>query len=126
VHHILVVRGCAKTVVSPEFAAYGGTCIGERWPDLRIPRSFADVLRGAIWEPVLCEQRHQGEQPEQGWGGATDRRISPLPLRLQTEVAMCFREGDFALPAQEEPGPDLLGRLVKVGTQERLGGELVL
>jgi len=75
VHHILVVRGCAKTVVSPKFAAYGGKGIGERWPDLRIPRSFQDVLRGAVWEAVLCEQGHQGAQPEQGWGGATDRRV---------------------------------------------------
>jgi len=93
VHHILVARGCVKTVVSPEFAAYGGKSIGERWPDLRIPRSFQDVLRGAVWEAVLCEQRHQREQPEERWGGATDRRIRPLPLRLQTEVTMCFLEG---------------------------------
>ncbi|WP_342669137.1 hypothetical protein [Belnapia moabensis] len=37
-----------------------------------------------------------------------------------------FLEGDFQLPALDEPAQDLIGRAVQVGAQQGLRGELLL
>jgi hypothetical protein len=88
-----------------------------------IPRRLPDAAR---WprHALVREQGHQREQAEQRRGGAGDRQVRPLPLRLHAEVLPCFLEGDLQLPALDEPRQDLLGRRLRVGAEQGLRLEL--
>ena len=60
----------------------------------------------------------QGEQAEQGRGGAQDRKIGPLPLGLDAEVAANFGQSDLNPPPADDPAQDLCGFGIEVGAQE--------
>ena len=61
-----------------------------------------------------------GEQAEQDRCGAQDRLIRPLALGFDAEMGAGFLEGDFDLPAADEPGEDIARTGVKIGCQKGL------
>ncbi len=52
---------------------------------------------------LMRPERDEGEQAEQGRGGAGDGLIGPLALGLDAEVATDLGEGDLGAPAANEP-----------------------
>jgi hypothetical protein len=117
-----VASGQRKTFVGPEFATNEGEGIREGGEGFWVPAGAADGGRGPFRLPVGVEG-DEGEQAEQGRGGAANRQLRPLALGLQAEVAAGLFPGHFQLPAQHEPGEDLFGRGVQVGAEQGLGGE---
>src|SRR5690349_14664323 len=75
---------------------------------------------------LMSPERDEGEQAEQGGGGAGDGLIGPLALGLDAEVATDLGEGDFGAPAASKPAQDIerIGR--GIGAQEGLRAELIL
>ena len=118
-------RGCRKSGLGPQLAAHQGEGVGEGRDRFGVPGGLRDRGRGSSLELVVGEQRHQGEETEQRWGRAGDRTIGPLALGLDAQVGPHLVEGHFELPAQDEPGEDLLGIGFEVGTEQGLGGELL-
>ena len=117
-------RGCRKSGLGPQLATHQGEGVGEGGGALAYQ---ADCRIGAAGraELVVGEERHQGEETEQRRGGAGDRTIRPLPLGLDAQVRPHLVEGHFELPAEDEPGEDLQGIGLHVGTEQGLGGELL-
>src|SRR4051794_28298041 len=74
---------------------------------------------------LLSPEREEGEQAEQGGGGAGDGLIGPLALGLDAEMAADLGEGNLDAPATNEPAQDVarIGR--EIGAQEgvSLGAE---
>src|SRR5690349_4536233 len=56
---------------------------------------------------LMRPERDEGEQAEQGGGGAGDGLIGPLALGLDAEVATDLGEGDFGAPAASKPAQDI-------------------
>src|SRR4029078_10327381 len=75
---------------------------------------------------MMCPERDEGEQAQQGGGGAGDGLIGPLALGLDAEVSAYLGEGNLGAPATNEPAQDVerIGR--EVGAQKRLRAELIL
>src|SRR4051812_50167265 len=63
---------------------------------------------------LMRPERDEGEQAEQGGGGASDSLIGPLALSLDAEMATDLGEGDLGAPAASKPAQDI----------ERIGGEI--
>src|SRR4051794_24766293 len=59
-------------------------------------------------------------------GVVRDRLVRPLALGLDAEVVTHFPEGDFHLPALDEPGEDLQRIASEVGAEEGLWVEAAL
>src|SRR3954471_4044976 len=75
---------------------------------------------------LMSPERDEGEQAEQGGGGASDSLIGPLALGLDAEVATDLGEGDLDAPAANEPAQDIERIGGKIGAQEGLRAELIL
>src|SRR5215212_541135 len=63
------------------------------------------------------QERDQGEQPKQTRRRTGDGQVRPLALGLDAEVVTHVPEGDFHLPALDEPGEDLQRIAGQVGTE---------
>src|SRR3712207_499368 len=74
---------------------------------------------------LMRPERDEGEQAEQGGGGARDGLIGPLALGFDAEVATDLGEGDLGAPAANKPAQDIewIGR--EIGAQEGLRAELI-
>jgi hypothetical protein len=72
------------------------------------------------WLHISGPQRDEGEQSEQGRGGAGDGEIRPLALGLDAEMFAGLLEGGRHGPAVDIPSEDVLRLGVKVGAQEGL------
>src|SRR5215211_3330468 len=75
---------------------------------------------------LMSPERDEGEQAEQGGGGAGDGLIGPLALGLDAEVATDLGEGDLGTPAANEPAQDIERIGCEIGAQEGLRTELIL
>src|SRR3954449_5096519 len=75
---------------------------------------------------LMSPERDEGEQAEQGGGGAGDGLIGPLTLGLDAEVAADLGEGDLHAPAANEPAQDIKRIGCEIGAQEGLRAELIL
>src|SRR3954451_20714457 len=75
---------------------------------------------------LISPERDEGEQAEQGGGGAGDGLIGPLALGLDAEVATDLGEGDLHAPAADEPAQDIERIGGEIGAQEGLRTELIL
>src|SRR3954451_17006540 len=75
---------------------------------------------------LMSPERDEGEQAEQGRGGASDSLIGPLALGLDAEVAADLGEGDLHAPAANEPAQDIEWIGGEIGAQEGLRAELIL
>src|SRR4051794_34587502 len=75
---------------------------------------------------LISPERDEGEQAEQGGGGAGDSLIGPLALGFDAEVATDLGEGNLHAPAASKPAQDIerIGR--EIGAQEGLRAELIL
>src|SRR5215204_503501 len=75
---------------------------------------------------LMSPERDEGEQAEQGGGGASNGLIGPLALGLDAEVATDFGEGNLGAPATNKPAQDVerIGR--EIGAQEGLRAGLIL
>ena len=95
-----------ETLFTPELAADGGEGVGKGGVLLAIPGSGCDG-QAHIGAEARTQERDEGEQREQAGRRACDGQLRPLPLGLDTEMVTHFPEGDFQLPALNEPGDDL-------------------
>ena len=80
----------------PYFAAHGRDGIAEGEDRFRIPRcgfGFELLRFGEIMRP----ESDDGEQGEQGRGGAKDRHVGPLALGFDAEMSAGFFERDLDL-----------------------------
>src|SRR4051794_37945652 len=75
---------------------------------------------------LMSPERDEGEQAEQGGGGAGDGLIGPLALGLDAEVATDLGEGNLGAPATNEPAQDVERIGGEIGAQKRLRAELIL
>ena len=73
---------------------------------------------------LMSPERDEGEQAEQGEGGARDGLIGPLTLSFDAEMATDLGEGDLGAPAANKPAQDIERIGCEIGTQERLRAEL--
>src|SRR4051795_12376731 len=123
--HLWRDLGREETLFPPDLAADSGERVGEGRALLAIPSSRRDRQTRLEAEPGGHE-RDQGEQPEQTRHGARDRLVRPLALGLDAEVVTHVPEGDFHLPALDEPGQDLQRIAGEVGAEEGLWVEAAL
>ena len=84
-----------------------------------VPGAGRDLNPGTTVE-ARRQQGDDREQPEQAWRGAGDGLVRPLPLGLDAEVVTHLAEGDFDLPALDEPADDLQRLLRQVGAEQGL------
>ena len=56
---------------------------------------------------LMSPERDEGEQAEQGGGGAGDGLIGALALGLDAEMATDLGEGNLGAPATNEPTQDV-------------------
>ena len=75
---------------------------------------------------LMSPERDEGEQAEQGGGGAGDGLIGPLALGFDAEVATDLGEGDLHAPAANEPAQDIEWICREIGAQKGLWAELIL
>src|SRR3954451_2128490 len=75
---------------------------------------------------LIGPERDEGEQAEQGGGGASDGLIGPLALGFDAEVAADLGEGDLGAPAASKPAQDIEWIGGEIGAQEGLRAELAL
>src|SRR3954453_10755979 len=75
---------------------------------------------------LMSPERDEGEQAEQGGGGAGDGLIGPLTWGLDAEVATDLGKGDLDAPAANEPAQDIERIGGEIGAQEGLRAELIL
>src|SRR3954451_3558789 len=75
---------------------------------------------------LIGPERDEGEQAEQGGGGASDGLIGPLALGLDAEMATDLGEGDLGAPAASKPAQDIERIGGEIGAQEGLRAELIL
>src|SRR3954467_528751 len=108
--------GREETLFPPDLAADGGERVGEGWALLAIPSSRRDRQTLLEAEPG-GQERDQGEQPKQTRRRTGDGQVRPLALGLDAEVVTHVPEGDFHLPALDEPGEDLQRIAGEVGTE---------
>src|SRR3954462_356786 len=123
--HLWRDLGREETPLPPDLAADSGERVGEGWALLAIPSSRRDRQTLLEAEPG-GQERDQGEQPEQTRRRTGDGQVRPLALGLDAEVVTHVPEGDFHLPALDEPGQDLQRIAGEVGAEERLGVEAAL
>src|SRR5215207_6280284 len=114
--HLWRDLGREETLFPPDLAADSGERVGEGWALLAIPSSRRDRQTLLEAEPG-GQERDQGEQPEQTRCRTGDGQVRPLALGLDAEVVTHFPEGDFHLPALDEPGEDLQRIAGEVGTE---------
>src|SRR3954468_16710629 len=114
--HLWRDLGREETLFPPDLAADSGERVGEGRALLAIPSSRRDRQTLLEAEPG-GQERDQGEQPEQTRRGARDRLVRPLALGLDAEVVTHVPEGDFHLPALDEPGQDLQRIAGEVGAE---------
>src|SRR6202042_3131201 len=100
----------------PQHAADSGDGVTERWFRLGVPCCdvWTQDVRGAASQ-AIGPHGDQREQREQRRGGAQDRQVRPLPLRLHAEMGPHFlKRGLDAQPAT------ILGWLrVEIGAEKR-------
>src|SRR5919112_2803056 len=75
---------------------------------------------------LMSPERDEGEQAEQGGGGAGDGLIGPLTLSFDAEMATDLGEGDLGAPAASKPAQDIERIGCEIGAQEGLRAELLL
>ena len=111
--------GHGETLFASDFPPYCGEAVGEGRPLLVVPGAGLDLDPGTAVE-ARRQQGDDREQPEQAGRGAGDRLVRPLTLGLDAEVVAHLAEGDFQLPALDEPADDLQRLLRQVGAEQRL------
>src|SRR3954468_15793174 len=111
--------GHGETLLGPDRPPYCGEAVGEGRPLLVVPGAGRDLDPGTAVE-ARRQQGDDREQPEQAWRGTGDRLVRPLPLGFDAEVVAHLAEGDFELPALDEPADDLQRLLRQVGAEQRL------
>src|SRR5215470_17863492 len=104
--------GSARNLLPPDFAPHGGDGVAEGALRLGIPGGGSG-LEERVGVEVVRPQGNEGEEAEERWGGAQDGAIGPLALGFQTEMSARFLEGDFELPAGDEPVQHLVRRDVE-------------
>src|SRR4051794_22216425 len=114
--HLWRDLGRDETLFPPDLAADSGERVGEGWALLAIPSSRRDRQTLLEAEPG-GQERDQGEQSKQAGRGAGDGQVRPLALGLNAEVVTHVPEGDFHLPALDEPGQDLIRSGGEVGEE---------
>src|SRR5215204_6107347 len=114
--HLWRDLGREETLFPPDLAADSGERVGEGWALLAIPSSRRDRQTRLEAEPG-GQERDQGEQPEQTRRRTGDGQVRPLALGLNAEVVTHVPEGDFHLPALDEPGEDLQRIAGEVGAE---------
>ena len=72
----------------------------------------------------MCPEDDEGEQTEQRRSGPKDCLVGPLALGFDAEMGTGLLEGDFDLPATDEPGEDIARTGIEIGCQECLRIEL--
>src|SRR3954447_24327860 len=110
------VRKPRLDLFPPDLAADSGERVGEGWALLAIPSSRRDHQTRLEAEPG-GQERDQGEQPEQTRRRTGNGQVRPLALGLDAEVVTDVPEGDFHLPALDEPGQDLQRIAGEVGAE---------
>ncbi len=87
--------------------------IGKGGQGFAIPGSLTNG-KGVLTQELMSKNGHQRKECQQGGGGAQDRQIRLLALRLHAQMSTDLMEGDFHRPAQDKPGNDLdrLGLLI--------------
>src|SRR5262245_16999265 len=93
--------------MTPQMVADERQGIHEGWLGFVVPGGSTTRERRPSAEEVIGEERHEGEQTEECWGGAGNCSVGPLPLRLDPKMSADLAEGDLELPAQREPADDL-------------------
>src|SRR3954467_12718243 len=114
--HLWRDLGREETLFPPDLAADSGERVGEGWALLAIPSSRRDHQTRLEAEPG-GQERDQGEQPEQTRRRTGNGQVRPLALGLDAEVVTHVPEGDFHLPALDEPGQDLQRIAGEVGAE---------
>src|SRR5215510_4894384 len=99
--------------------------ISESRQCFRIPSSCAHRLR-LIFDQAICQQSDQRKQTKKDWRCTRYSQITPLPLRLQTEMRPRFFEGHLLPPTSYEPSQDLQRCMVGISTEKRLRLQLAL
>src|SRR5215218_2849554 len=114
--HLWRDLGREETLFPPDLTADSGERVGEGWALLAIPSSRRDRQTLLEAEPG-GQERDQGAQPKQTRCRTGDGQVRPLALGLDAEVVTHVPEGDFHLPALDEPGEDLQRIAGEVGTE---------
>src|SRR5689334_14097365 len=91
--------------------------ISESRQCFRIPSSGAHRLR-LIFDQAICQQSDQRKQPKKGRCCTCYSQITPLPLRLQTEMRPRFFESHLHPPTSYEPRQDLQRGMVGISTEK--------
>ena len=68
------LRGCVINLLSPEFAADGGDSVAECWVGFWIPCSGPGD-DGLVLSDVVRPECDEGEEAQEGWGGAQDGEV---------------------------------------------------
>src|SRR5215212_5791425 len=114
-----------QTLLAPELPPDSGKSVGEGRARLAVPSVDTDGRAGATVE-ACRKQGHDREQREQAGRRAGNRPIRPLALGLDAEMVAHFAEGDFHLPALDEPADDLQRLASGIGAQQGLRVEAML
>lgn len=104
-----------KAVSHPELPSHTSHRIREGRTLFDIPDCLTH-RQSALPKLPVGPQRHQREQAQQSGRSAGKSPIIPLPLGLYSQMPAYFLEGGFQLPAQYEPGDNLLRGGRQVGT----------
>ena len=108
-------------MVGPHVATHGGEGIGEGRTRLAVPSRGRDGQARLGAEP-RGQERDDGEQAGPAGRGACDGEVRPLALGLDAEMVAHFPEGDFHLPALDEPADDLQRVAARIGAESGAGG----
>ena len=120
-----IYRGYRESRAGPEVVTDEGQGIGKRGLRLVIPGGLAARQRRPRAAEVMGEQRHEGEQAQQGRRGAGNSSVRPLAAFVSTpRWARTSRKVTSSWKPQDEPGDDLQRIGGKAGAQEGLRGEL--
>src|SRR5688500_19503521 len=68
----------------------------------------------------MSEQGNPREQTQQEGGGASDSRVRPLTLSIESQMSTCFLKGHFQTPAQDEPLDNMNRASRQVSAKQRL------
>ena len=113
------VPGHGETLLGPDRTAYCGKAVDEGWPLLVVPSAGRGLGAGTAVE-ARRQQGDDREQSEQAWRGAGDGFARPLTPGFHAEVVADLAEGDFELPALDEPANGLHRLLGWIGAEQGL------
>ena len=107
---------------TPQTTSYPSQRVTEGRLLFGLPSSRTQHL-DLVCEQSLSAQRDEGKQPEQNWGRARNRPITPLPLRLNSQVSARLFKSHFHPPAPHKPSSYLRRRRLDLGRAESLRRE---